>query len=146
MKNRSVSQSSMESNNISKTPTILIQDPRNSRCYLLDAVDLNSYLLTKEKLMSLNAETITFVVPEDNLLDLTPPFSKNFTNTPSIIIQHHSQEKSYFIPTEELVKYLVQQPESLQDGYDVSFILPHGTELIEELPEMMKGLLQSGER
>jgi len=129
-----------------KTPTVLIQDVLNGRSYLLDGDDLEKYVMTKDKLSEIGYDTVTFVIPEENkLLDLTPPFTQIPSNNPSVIIQHHSQKKAYFITSNQLINHLIPQPESLGDGYDFSFILPHGTELIEELPEMMKGLLQSGE-
>lgn len=129
-----------------RTPVVLIQDVLNQRSYLLDGSDLEKHLLTKEMLSEIGNETVTYVIPEEtSFMDFMPPFMQVPSANPSVIIQHHSQEKSYFISSQDLIKYLTPQPRTHGDGYDVSFILPHGTELIEELPEMMKGLLQTQE-
>lgn len=63
---------------------------------------------------------------------------------PAIHVQDPARQAAYFLTTDQLAEFRVDKgPDEVESG--ISFIVPVGLELIEELPALMRGLLQSSE-
>ena len=92
----------------------------------------------------LDDSTVTFVIPDGDLIDEVPPSLRTPELTPSVLIRYTRAEKSYFLTNDDLQRFRVVQPMDAFDPESISFILPRGTELIEELPLLRRALLQSG--
>lgn len=125
-------------------PNVLVQDPARGCAYWLTASDLEQYVASADTWASLNDSTVTFVIPDGDLVDEVPPSLRTPELKPSVLIRYVRGEKAYFLTHEQLQQFRVEQPSEPFDPGSISFILPRGTELIEELPLMRRALLQSG--
>ena len=125
-------------------PNILIQDPVKKVAYLIPVKDLKNFKVGRESWSKIDQTTVTFVIPDPEIIEVIPPFTCTPTDEPSILIQYPRGKSAYFVKFEQLQKFKIDQPKE-KKGYGISFILPVGIELIEELPAFMKPLLQSGE-
>lgn len=130
--------------NHQEVPSILIQDPRAGHAYLIDSKTLDNFELTSSKLTSINDGIVTFVVPDDDIFETTPPFNASESKTPNIIIQVLSLNKAFLLSYEELQLFRVDQPNDY-DGYGISFVIPSGNEFLEDLSPVQQAMLQSGE-
>lgn len=125
-------------------PNVLIQDPARGHAYYLPAVELDAFEATVDTWSRLDDSTVTFVIPDADLIDEVPPSLRTPELNPSVLIRYVRGQKSYFLNNEDLQGFKVTQPTEPFDPESISFILPRGTELIEELPMMRRALLQSG--
>jgi hypothetical protein len=138
------SNSSSQSVVFQALPDILIQDPERECAYFLLASQLETHRTSKEIWERVGFGTVTFVIPDENFIEEVPPFNSCPDENPSVLIQYPHGETAYFLDFEQLQSYKVTQPlESVE--YGISFVIPISVELIEELPAVMRALLQSGE-
>jgi len=124
-------------------PNVLIQDPARQCAYYIDAVQLQAFQATVETWSKLDDKTVTFIIPGDDLIDEVPPFLRTPELNPTILIRYPRGKASYFLTFEDLQAFKIPQPEQSLDPQCISFIIPLGTELIEELPSLRRALLQS---
>lgn len=125
-------------------PNVLVQDPVRECAYHLTAEQLGPFTATAERFFKMDDSTVTFVIPGGNeLIDDVPPYLRNPELNPSILIRHPAGEKAYFLTFEELQVFKVPQPTEASAAGWVSFIIPKGTELIEELPALRRALMQT---
>ncbi len=88
--------------------------------------------------------TVSFVIPDGEVIDEVPSFLRTPEIEPSVLIRYSRSQSSYFLTFEDLQKFSVTQPtETLNTADSISFVIPRGTELIEELPTLRRALLQS---
>ncbi len=125
-------------------PSVLIQDPRANKAYVIGADSLAQFEMTTDKLVYVDEGVITFSIPEDDMIEATPPFNVTGSETPAIIVQHQASDKSYFLTYHDLQAFAVEQP-SDYGGYGISFVIPSGNEFLEDLSPAQFAMLQSGE-
>lgn len=125
-------------------PDILIQDPANQCAYLIPGDVVYDYRVMPEDLIRIGAGAITFVIPEDNYFEEVPPYRSNPEVGVAVLIQYPAGEVSFYLTLDQLQIFKVEQPTE-HEGYGISFVMPTGMELIEELPPLMRAMLQSGE-
>ncbi|MEG9883343.1 MAG: hypothetical protein V6Z86_01750 [Hyphomicrobiales bacterium] len=125
-------------------PSVLIQDPRVGCAYLIDSQALANYEMSSEKLVHIDHGVVTFSIPDNELIEATPPFNASGTGQPTVIIQHLARNKSYFLTYDQLQAYRIEQP-SDYGGYGISFVIPSGNEFLEDLSPVQYAMLQSGE-
>lgn len=125
-------------------PDILIQDPARGRAYFVKAEKLAEFRTTPATWARLNDTTVSFIIPDGEVIDEVPSFLRTPEAEPSVLIRHSRSQSSYFLAFEDLQRFTVTQPtESLNAAGSISFIVPRSTELIEELPALRRALLQS---
>jgi len=125
-------------------PNVLIQDPARERAYFIKAEDLAEFHTTPATWASLNDSTVSFVIPDGEIIDEVPSFLRTPEVEPSVLIRYQRGQSSFFLTFADLQKFSVTQPtESLDTADSISFVVPRGTELIEELPMLRRALLQS---
>lgn len=129
----------------SEAPDILIQDPLNDCAYLIPAEKLTGHAVSEGTWTTITADTVTFVIPDADIVEMAPPVNRSPDQRPDVLIQHPAAEAAYFLTFSDLQKYLVdvQGPGTIQ--YGISFSIPYGFELIEELSPLRRSLLQAGE-
>lgn len=127
----------------STLPNVLIQDPARACAYYMPAPSLAKHEVTPETWAKVNEGTVTFVIPNGELIDEVPPYLRNPELQPSVLIRFGQGQSSYFLTFDELQAYRLPQLECAASDNQISFIVPRGTELIEELPALRKALLQS---
>lgn len=86
---------------------------------------------------------MTFVIPGGDAVEEMPPFRQQADLDPSVLIQHQAAGKAYHLTFDQLQTY--RTAESVAGRYGISFVIPHSTELIEELPALRAALLQTQE-
>ncbi len=125
-------------------PSVLVQDPKAERAYLIDASAFPEFEMSTERLVSVDQGVVTFSIPDDEFVEVTPPFNASGTERPAIIVQHLAANKAYFLTYEQLQAFQVDQP-SDYGGYGISFVIPSGNEFLEDLSPVQYATLQSGE-
>ena len=127
-------------------PDVLIQDPANACAYLISADDLEAYKATPETWDHMGPDTVTFVIPDSDFVEELPPFVQTSDANPAVLIQYPRGNRAYLLTFDQLQAYRIPQPKTHDDAkYGISFIIPRGTELIEELPPLRRSLLQNQE-
>lgn len=126
-------------------PNIIIQDSIKNCAYILPANIMETYQVTVDTWSKIGSDTVTFVIPGGDYIEEIPPFSQVNTEKPSVLIQFPSNDTAFFLTFGDLEKYKTSIPEK-QPENSLSFILPRGTELIEELPDLSISLLQTQEK
>jgi hypothetical protein len=125
-------------------PNVLIQDPARGIAYYIKAEDLAEFRTTAATWGRLDDSTVSFVIPDGEVIDEVPSFLRTPEIEPSVLIRYSRSQSSYFLTFEDLQKFSVTQPtETLNTTDSISFVVPRGTELIEELPTLRRALLQS---
>jgi hypothetical protein len=125
-------------------PNVLIQDPARGIAYYIKAEDLAEFRTTPATWGRLDDSTVSFVISDGEVIDEVPSFLRTPEIEPSVLIRYSRNQSSYFLTFEDLKKFSVTQPtETLNTTDTISFIVPRGTELIEELPTLRRALLQS---
>jgi hypothetical protein len=126
-------------------PEILIQDPIHECAYRIPAARLSDYRTGPGAWTQLTPETVTFVIPGAEDIEEVPPFVASADNEPSVLIQFPTDQSSYLLSWAELQQFQIDQPTEYWDGFEgVSFVMPRGMELIEQLPALRRAALQSG--
>jgi hypothetical protein len=125
-------------------PDVLIQDAVRKVAYLIPAQKLVQYVIKPDDLLKMGPEVVTFVIPDEDILHVLPPFNACQSDKPPVHIQYPTGGTSYLLTFDQLQAFHVAQPKDPK-GYGISFILPIGLELIEQLPSLMAAPLQSGE-
>jgi len=126
-------------------PDVLIQDPIRKRAYLLPADQMDAYQVGPETWSQLEPSVVTFTLPGVEEVVEVPSYNSAPSQEPSVLIQYPDGKASYFLTYEQLQQFIIEQPNE-KKGYGISFVIPMGMEMIEELPAMMKSMLQSGEK
>jgi len=126
-----------------EVPNVLIQDPARRCAYYIEASELQKHEVTAETWAKLDDSTVTFVIPNGDLMDEIPSYLRNPELNPSVLIRFGQGQSAFYLGFEELQAYQIAQPEASFDDEQISFIIPRGTELIEELPALRRALLQS---
>ncbi|WP_026730845.1 hypothetical protein [Fischerella sp. PCC 9605] len=126
-------------------PDVLIQDPIRKRAYLLPAEQMDAYKVGSETWSQLDTTVVTFSIPGAEQMVEVPSYNSVPNQEPSVLIQYPDGKASYFLTYEQLQQFIIEQPTE-KEGYGISFVIPMGMEMIEELPAMMKSMLQSSER
>ena len=124
-------------------PNVLIQDPARNCAYNIQSSDLEKHEVTVETWSKVNDGTVTFLIPNGELIDEVPASLRNPELQPSVLIRFGQGRSAFFLTFEELQAYKQPQLEVAASEDQISFIIPRGTELIEELPALRKALLQS---
>lgn len=124
-------------------PNVLVQDPVRECAYYIPAHELAQYEATVDTWAQLDDSTVTFVIPDHELIDEVPPSLRAPELLPSVLIRYNRAKKAYFLTHEELSRFKAEQPTEPVDEDSISFIVPRGTELVEELPILRRALLQS---
>ncbi|MGH3831282.1 MAG: hypothetical protein ACRDRS_12695 [Pseudonocardiaceae bacterium] len=125
-------------------PNVLIQDPARSRAYFVKTDELAKFRTTPETWARLNDATVSFVIPDGEVIDEVPSFLRTPGAEPSVLIRYSRSRSSFFLTFEDLQRFTVTQPTaSLNAADSISFIVPRGAELIEELPALRRALLQT---
>lgn len=130
---------------IENLPNIIIQDSIKNCAYILPSNTMDTYKVTVDTWSKIGSDTVTFVIPGEDYIEEIPPFSQVNTDRPSVLIQFPSNDTAFFLSFDDLEKYETNIPEN-QPEQSISFILPRGTELIEELPDLRISLLQTQEK
>lgn len=126
-------------------PDVLIQHPMRRVNYLVPGERLEAFAVSAETWTRFDPSTVTFVIPaEDSLLDEIPPTFRTPDAEPAIHIQDPAREAAYFLAPGDLDEFRLDLPPS-EVAYGISFVVPVGLELIEEMPALMRGLLQTQE-
>lgn len=120
---------------------VLIQQPSTGKKYLIAKEKLVTLESEASDLLSVDDSTVTFVMPSESFIEELPPFLGDRSGDISVRILFPDQKKSYFIDNATLHESEVHG----DVDYGISFALPEGLEMIEEMPELMKAVLQSGE-
>ena len=126
-----------------RLPNVLVQDPARQCAYYIKADQLQAFKATAQTWTQVNDSTVTFVIPGDELVDEVPPFLRVPELSPSVLIRYSAGKAAYFLTFEDLQAFKIPQPQESFDPDSISFIVPRGTEMIEELPTLRRALLQS---
>jgi len=125
-------------------PNVLIQDPARERAYFITTENLVKFRSTAETWSRVNDTTVSLVIPDGEVIDEVPSFLRNPELKPSVLIRYSREQSSFFLTFEDLQQFVCEQPtESLNTSDSISFAIPRGTELIEELPTLRRALLQA---
>lgn len=125
-------------------PHVLIQDPARACAYYISAKDLVHYRSTATTWSQVDDTTVSLAIPDGEVIDEVPSFLRNPEMHPSVLVRYSREQSSFFLTFEDLQRFKVDQPsEALDTADSISFIIPRGTELIEELPTLRRALLQS---
>jgi hypothetical protein len=123
-------------------PDVLIQHPAKKVNYLVPGERLVEFTVGPDTWSQFGTEAVTFVLAtEEDLLGEIPPVNREPDANPAIHIQHPEREAAYYISAEQLEEFAVEEV----GEYGISFVVPMGHELIEEMPALMRGLLQTQE-
>ena len=129
----------------STLPDILIQDPLHECAYHIPAARLADYHTGPDVWAQLTSDAVVFVIPGADEIEEVPPFFASSGNEPSVLVQFPAGSSSYLLSWEDLQTFQIEQPTEYWEGFDgVSFVLPRGMELIEQLPAVRRAMLQSG--
>lgn len=127
-----------------RLPDVLIQDPPRDCSYFIESNDLAAFRSTPETWACVNDTTVSFVIPDGEVIDEVPSFLRNPELKPSVLIRYSRAQSSYFLTFEDLQRFkVIQTNEPLNTDDSISFVIPRGTELIEEIPALRRALLQS---
>ena len=124
-------------------PAVLIQNPSKSCAYFLEASELARFQVNASDLVGMKPGTVTFSICGEELVDEVPPFNQDPGSTPDVLVRYLEDRTAYLIPASELAKFEIDQPEFSFGDHYVSFIMPSGMELVEEIPFLKRGMLQS---
>jgi len=140
-----LSLSSSKKNVVDYAPTVLIQDAINGCYYLIPKDKIENHEVAPQSCSDLGAETVTFVIPDDDLFEVVPPFIQDPEDNSSVLIQHPSRSICYLLSQRDLQKYKGPEGEGSPSShhYDIAFVLPVPLGLIQILPNPIRGLLQS---
>ncbi|MDQ0740597.1 hypothetical protein [Pseudomonas sp. W4I3] len=125
-------------------PSVLVQEPRTGYAYIISSQELSAFELTADAFAKIDDGVVTFIIPDDELIETTPPFNVSGTHTPTVIIQALALNKSFLLSYEQLQLFKVSQPNDY-GGYGISFVIPSGNEFLEDLSPVQQAMLQSGE-
>lgn len=125
-------------------PHVLIQDSSFGCAYYIESGDLKRFKVSGETWEHITPGTVTFVIPDENYLEEAPPFTQYGTEKPSVLVQFPKGEEAFFLTHEDLQEFKIEQPKNQPTG-SMSFVIPRGTELWDELPAMRAHDLQSNE-
>lgn len=126
-------------------PDVLIQDPRRDCAYLISSDAFPKHLADSDVWGRLDAGTVTFVIPGGDVVEEIPPFAQASDMPLSVLVQDPGSNAAYFFSEEDLDAFRVDQPSEYPEGFEgISFLVPDGTELIDEIPTMRRARLQCG--
>jgi len=117
-------------------PNIQIQDPKRQSTFYIPSENLKMFEITPETLAKVNSATVTFVIPDEDILEKVQPFVDPNEETPSILIQYRREQVSFFLTYNELKKFQVNLDLEIEENNTITFFIPFGWESIEELPSL----------
>lgn len=122
-------------------PDVLIQDSKNAISYFIPADQLSKF---ETKSIEHEEDLLTFLIPNGDLIDDVNEFSSHSENS-SVLIKHPAGEANYLITQNNLKKFELRTFEEMTKIVDncVSFIIPAGDELLEDIPNLAPSMLQS---
>jgi hypothetical protein len=124
-------------------PALVIQDIQHDCAYHIPSEELEKYRATQETWNKVDYSTVTFIIPDQAILEETPPlFRSDVSKEPSVLIQYRRKREAYFLGFDELQKYKIPQPDEFIEG-TLSFIIPIGMELLQEMEGGFPRPLQS---
>jgi len=126
-------------------PDVLIQDPVRDCAYLVPAEAMSEHVLDARRLQRIAPDTVTFSIPDGDILESVPPFLRSGSSDApsSILIQYRHGATAYLLEWDALQQYRIEQPTEHPVGA-ISFILPVALEMIEQLSLRGMADLQSG--
>ncbi len=83
-------------------PNVLIQDPARGGAYYIRAEDLAEFRTTPDTWAQLNDTTVSFVIPDGEVIDEVPSFLRTPEVKPSVLIRYSRAQSSYFLKFEDL--------------------------------------------
>jgi hypothetical protein len=116
------------------SPSIVIQGPVRNRVYRIGPAELARFRTSVWTWSRLDDSTVTFVIPEESqVVEVVPPFLRDSTLLPSMLIRDCRRKVSYFLTFADIQEF---ETDSLDTGVrnTVEFVITRGTELIDELP------------
>jgi len=122
-------------------PDVLIQDSKNAISYFIPSAKLCSFEI---KSIEQRENIITFSIPNGDLIDEVNDFP--ITNEiSSVLINDPRRNIQYLITNEELKRFEIKTFEEMSQIVDncLSFIIPTGDELIEDVPNLSPSMLQN---
>ena len=125
-------------------PSVLIQNPAVAETYLIPADAFSQFKMTPDRLSLVDDGVVTFTIPDDEFVEVTPPFNSTHSPNPWVMVQFLATRESFLLSPADLRAYSVDQPNDY-GGYGISFAIPSGNEMIEDLTPVMYAKLQSGE-
>jgi hypothetical protein len=125
-------------------PNVLIQDANRACWYYIPAQELRNFEAVPDTWTQVDTGTVVFVIPDGDLVEEVPPFIRPGESQPSVLIQYRRGEVAYFLTFEQLNRFARPwESEDVPENNLISFIMPIGHELIEQLPELRRALLQT---
>jgi len=90
-------------------PNVLIQDPARGRAYYIKAEELAGFRTTPATWARLNDATVSFVIPDGEMIDEVPSFLRVPEVDPSVLIRYSRLRSSYFLTFEDLQRFAVSR-------------------------------------
>src|SRR5688572_17217267 len=78
-------------------PEVLIQDPARQCAYDIKAEQLQRFEAGPEVWSKVDDSTVTFVIPNNELIDEVPPFLRAPELNPSVLIRYPRGQAAYFL-------------------------------------------------
>jgi hypothetical protein len=119
-------------------PSILIEDPKRQTTYFIPGKTLQNYLINNDSLPELTPGTVIFVLPNEQDNEQIQPFIDPEEESPSILIQDRVNEQGYYFDSQQLKDFEIDLSFEFDDTNTVTFIIPFGWDLIENLPIVLK--------
>ncbi len=121
-------------------PNVLIQDSANVSPYYFKSGELKKFEVNS---LEDTENTVTFLIPNGDLFDEVSP--QTFEENPSILIKFPKDNSQYLIPNNKLIDYKIESFDEMASISNecLTFIIPRGDELLEDIPNMSPAMLQS---
>lgn len=124
-------------------PSILIQHPACGAAYYIPEEHLEVFEVSGASLLSIGPETVTFSVAEDDVIEDMPAFNQTESVKPDVLVRFPARKRAFFIPSNKLQEFKIDQPKASFGDHYISFIMPAGMEMVDEIPLYKRGMLQS---
>lgn len=120
-------------NKLSVLPNVLILDPIRESTYYIPASELMKFRAAFDTPDIPGGDTVTFYIQQEHTFEVTQPFCSPDATNPSVLIQNRRDNASYFLSHESLQPFRVELPFALPNESSISFTIPIGGEIIQEL-------------
>src|SRR5437588_176842 len=78
-------------------PNVLIQDPARNRAYWIPTHELEAFRASPETWARLDDTTVSFVIPDGEVIDEVPSFLRVPDTEPSVLIRYSRGQAAYFL-------------------------------------------------